>query len=133
MKLKTSQAAQRELEMKGKHQALTEELQHLQTLISSDVDVRTDTMRLHEKVQKLSGQVKSLTAMRDDARNKLSKMKENLRQAEDAKRSIESDYKVLVTENRNAANEIKTIKNHMNSNMNAVVDKAIAKDELVSV
>ena len=134
LRLKTSEAAKRELEMKGKYQAMAEELQHLQSLLSTDGDARIEYSRkMNEKVQKLSGQVKSLTAMRDDARKKLCKVKENLKQVEDAKRSVEADNKVLVIENRNASTEIKTMKHHLNSSRNNIVDKAIAKDELLGM
>ena len=134
LRLKTSEAAKKELEMKGKYQAMTEELQHLQSLLSTDGDARIEYSRnLNEKIKKLSGQVKSLTTMRDDARKKLCKVKENLKQMEDAKRSIEADNKVLVIENRNASNEIKTMKHHLNSSRNNIVDKAVAKDELLGM
>ena len=134
LRVKTSEAAQRELEMKGKYQAMAEQLQHLQSLLSTDEDARMEYSRkMQEKIKKLSGQVKSVTAMRDDARKKLCKVKENLKQVEDAKRSVEADYKALVIENRNASNEIKTMKHHLNSSRNNVVDKAIAKDELLGM
>merc|ERR1711915_535197 len=38
-----------------------------------------------------------------------------------------------ITENKNAATEIKTLKNHLSSNRAIVVEKAVAKDELVTV
>merc|ERR1712179_170587 len=45
----------------------------------------------------------------------------------------ERDYKALIVENRSAANEIKTLKNHLNSNRAIIVERAVAKDEVMNL
>merc|ERR1719186_261573 len=108
------------------------EVQHLYTELSSEVAVREDRKSVDEN-QKFVVEIKSLTSLKDDLKSKLIKCRENCRNVEESKRSLESDYKALILENRNAAAEIKTLKNHLNSNRAIVVEKAIAKDEVISL
>jgi len=70
---------------------------------------------------------------RDEFKSKLSKCRENVRSTEEAKKTLENDYKVLLTENRNAAAEIKTLKNHLSSSRAIVVEKAVVKDEISKI
>ena len=67
---------------------------------------------------------------RDDIKSKLNKCRENCRTVEESKKSLENDYKALIAENKNAAVEIKTLKNQLNSSRAIVVEKAVAKDEI---
>ena len=70
---------------------------------------------------------------RDDIKSKLVKCRENCRTVEDSKKTLENDYKALVAENKNAAAEIKTLKNHLSSSRAIVVEKAVAKDEIAKI
>jgi len=108
------------------------EVQHLYTQLSSELVAREDR-KSTDKKQKFVVEIKSLTSLKDDLKSKLIKCRENCRNVEESKRSLESDYKALILENRNAAAEIKTLKNHLNSNRAIVVEKAIAKDEVISL
>jgi chromosome segregation ATPase len=72
--------------------------------------------------------MKVLTVMRDGARNKLAKMRESVKPLEKAKKSLEADYKALVTENRNAAHEIKSLKVRLNSDHQAMAGKDATND-----
>merc|ERR1719186_1034085 len=102
------------------------EVQHLYTELSSD-------RKSIDKNNKFVVEIKSLTSLKDDLKSKLIKCRENCRNVDESKRSIERDYKALILENRNAAAEIKTLKNHLNSNRAIVVEKAVAKDEIISL
>merc|ERR1719186_995463 len=102
------------------------EVQHLYTELSSD-------RKSNDKNNKFVVEIKSLTSLKDDLKSKLIKCRENCRNVDESKRSIERDYKALILENRNAAAEIKTLKNHLNSNRAIVVEKAVAKDEIISL
>merc|ERR1719186_113940 len=108
------------------------EVQHLYTELSSELAAREDR-KSTDKNQKFAVELKSLTSLKDDLKSKLIKCRENCRNVEESKRSLESDYKALILENRNAASEIKTLKNHLNSNRAIVVEKAVAKDEINSL
>merc|ERR1719431_1740688 len=86
-----------------------------------------------DKNHKLIGELKLMGSVKEDLKSKLIKCRENCRNFEESKRSLERDYKALIVENRSAANEIKTLKNHLTSNRAIVVERAIAKDELVNL
>merc|ERR1712142_979708 len=51
----------------------------------------------------------------------------------ESKRTLDRDYKALIVENRNAASEIKTLKNHLSFNRAIVVERAVAKDEALTL
>merc|ERR1719369_1010197 len=74
--------------------------------------------------------ISGIKSLKDDTRSKLIKCRENCRGLEESKRSLENDKKALILENKNAANEIKTLKNHLSSNRAIVVEKAVTKDEV---
>merc|ERR1712025_146235 len=67
---------------------------------------------------------------RDEIKSKLMKCRENCRSIEDLKKNLENEIKALLTENKNAAAEIKTLKSHLSSSRAIVVEKAVAKDEI---
>merc|ERR1719233_1345124 len=72
-------------------------------------------------------------SVKEDLKSKLIKCRENCRNVEESKRSLERDYRALIVENRSAANEIKTLKSHLSSNRAIVVERAVAKDELMNL
>merc|ERR1719369_1964549 len=74
--------------------------------------------------------ISGIKSLKDDTRSKLIKCREKCRGLEESKKSLENDKKALILENRNAANEIKTLKNHLSSNRAIVVEKAVTKDEI---
>merc|ERR1719209_1084443 len=86
-----------------------------------------------DKNHKLIGELKLMGSVKEDLKSKLIKCRENCRNVEEAKKSLERDYKALIVENRSAANEIKTLKSHLSSNRAIVVERAVAKDEAVNL
>ena len=76
--------------------------------------------------QKLSADMKALASIKDYLKSNLIKCRENCRNIEDSKRSLDRDYKALIV-------EIKTLKNHLSSNRAIVVEKAVAKEEVVNL
>eukprot|EP00092_Neocalanus_flemingeri_P030498 GFUD01033112.1.p1 GENE.GFUD01033112.1~~GFUD01033112.1.p1 ORF type:complete len:952 (+),score=280.10 GFUD01033112.1:70-2856(+) len=105
------------------------EVHHLYTELSSQVAAK-ESRKFYDENLKLGAELKLLTSLKEEIKTKLIKCRENLRDVEESKRSLEGDYKALILENRNAANEIKTLKNHLSSNRAIVVEKAVAKDEV---
>ena len=95
--------------------------------LSSDLSSAREKAKQEENSKILSD------LRRDEIKSKLSKCRENCRAAEEAKKTMENDYKVLMTENRNAAAEIKTLKSHLSSSRAIVVEKAAVKDEIAKI
>ena len=89
-----------------------------------DLSSTKESLKQEENLKILSDQ------KREDIKSKLSKCRENCRTVEEAKKTLENDYKVILQENRNAASEIKTLKNHLNSSRAIVVEKTAVKDEI---
>jgi len=108
------------------------EVQHLHTQLASNATVKDD-VKVVDKNHKLFGEMKLMTSVKEDLKSKLIKCRENCRNMEESKRSLDRDYKALIVENRNASNEIKTLKIHLSSNRAIVVEKAVAKDEVVNL
>merc|ERR1719431_2476274 len=86
-----------------------------------------------DKNHKLIGELKLMGSVKEDLKSKLIKCRENCRNIEESKRSLDRDYKALIVENRSAANEIKTLKNHLSSNRAIIVERAVAKDEIMNL
>jgi len=107
------------------------ELNQLQTL--NVTNSAKEDPKGSDKNHKLIGELKLMGSVKEDLKSKLIKCRENCRNVEESKRSLERDYKALIVENRSAANEIKTLKNHLNSNRAIVVERAVAKDELTNL
>jgi len=107
-------------------QVKTAEIQHLQGELKTDLLARSEQKRLGEKCVKQAVEMKALAASKDDLKQKLSKCREELSRKD-------NDLKKIVGKNRNASNEIKTLKNHLNSNRAIIVEKAMDKDELVNL
>ena len=95
--------------------------------LSSDLSSTRENLKQEEN-SKILADLK-----RDEMKSKLSKCRENCRTLEETKKTLENDYKVLMTENRNAASEIKTLKSHLNSSRAIVVEKANVKDEIAKI
>merc|ERR1719431_2230453 len=108
------------------------EINQLQTQNVTNSAAKEDP-KGNDKNHKLIGELKLMGSVKEDLKSKLIKCRENCRNFEESKRSLERDYKALIVENRSAANEIKTLKNHLTSNRAIVVERAIAKDELVNL
>merc|ERR1719209_996491 len=87
----------------------------------------------NDKNHKLIGELKLMGSVKEDLKSKLIKCRENCRNIEESKRSLDRDYKALIVENRSAANEIKTLKNHLSSNRAIIVERAVAKDEIMNL
>ena len=128
-------------EKDGRRQEQPEEvvLQLRADMAKKDGDMLAERRRLTEQVSRHHGEVKSLVEMRDEARGKLSKLRATVRQTEEAKRSIEADYKKLIAENKAAAGEIRSLKSHLGSNRSLLSDRsevgqelAVVKQELVA-
>jgi len=105
----------------------TAEIHQLQGMHASNAAVVKEDAKVVDK------NIKLMVSVKEDLKSKLIKCRENCRSIEDSKRSLDRDYKALIVENRNAANEIKTLKNHLNSNRAIVVERAVAKDEAVNL
>merc|ERR1719431_1020063 len=108
------------------------EINQLQTQNVTNNTTKEDP-KGYDKNQKLIGELKLMGSVKEDLKSKLIKCRENCKSVEESKRSLERDYKALIVENRSAANEIKTLKNHLTSNRAIVVERAIAKDELLNL
>jgi len=115
-------------------QSSSEEVEHITGLLKSkEVEISKLTQELTGLKESLKQEENSkiLTELkRDDIRSKLAKCRENCRTIEESKKSLENDYKALISENKNAAAEIKTLKSHLSSSRAIVVEKAVAKDEI---
>ena len=115
-------------------QSSSEEVEHITGLLKSkEAEVSRMTQELSSLKENLKQEENSkiLTELkRDDIRSKLAKCRENCRTVEESKKSLENDYKALISENKNAAAEIKTLKSHLSSSRAIVVEKAVAKDEI---
>ena len=86
-----------------------------------------------DKNKKLIGELKLMGSVKEDLKSKLIKCRENCKNIEESKRILDRDYKALIVENRSAANEIKTLKNHLSSNRAIIVERAVAKDEVMNL
>ena len=95
--------------------------------LMADLASTKENLKQEENLKILSDQ------KREDIKSKLSKCRENCRTVEEAKKTLENDYKVLLQENRNAASEIKTLKNHLNSSRAIVVEKTAVKDDIAKM
>ena len=115
-------------------QSSSEEVEHITGLLKSkEVEISKLAQELSGLKENLKQEENSkiLTELkRDDIRSKLAKCRENCRTIEESKKSLENDYKALISENKNAAAEIKTLKSHLSSSRAIVVEKAVAKDEI---
>ena len=93
----------------------------------ADLSSTKESLKQEENLKILADQ------KREDMKSKLSKCRENCRSVEEAKKTLENDYKVLLQENRNAASEIKTLKSHLSSSRAIVVEKTAVKDEFAKM
>jgi len=108
------------------------EINQLQAQNVTNAAIKEDP-KGNDKNHKLIGELKLMGSVKEDLKSKLIKCRENCRNVEESKRSLDRDYKALIVENRSAANEIKTLKNHLSSNRAIVVERAVAKDEVISL
>jgi len=108
------------------------EINQLQSLNVSNSVTKEDG-KVVDKNHKLLGELKLMSSVKEDLKSKLIKCRENCRIIEESKRTLDRDYKALIVENRNAASEIKTLKNHLSSNRAIVVERAVAKDEVITL
>jgi len=108
------------------------EINQLQSLNVSNSVAKEDG-KVDDKKQKLLGELKLMSSVKEDLKSKLIKCRENCKIIEESKRTLDRDYKALIVENRNAASEIKTLKNHLSSNRAIVVERAVAKDEVITL
>ena len=126
-------------------QSLQEKLAKNEETLNDDLVKMSSQVKVKEsEVQKLCQELstmkenfkqeensKILTELkRDEIKSKLMKCRENCRSIEDLKKNLENEIKALLTENKNAAAEIKTLKSHLSSSRAIVVEKAVAKDEI---
>jgi len=126
-------------------QSLQEKLSKSDATNTEEVAKLSGQLKLKEaEAQKLSQELstmkenlkqeensKILTELkRDEIKSKLMKCRENCRAIEESKKNLENEIKALLTENKNAAAEIKTLKSHLSSSRAIVVEKAVAKDEI---
>jgi len=109
------------------------EINQLQTQNVMNAASTKEDPKGNDKNHKLIGELKLMGSVKEDLKSKLIKCRENCRNVEESKRSLERDYKALIVENRSAANEIKTLKNHLNSNRAIIVERAVAKDEVMNL
>merc|ERR1719370_1143401 len=109
------------------------EINQLQTQNVMNAASAKEDPKGNEKNHKLIGELKLMGSVKEDLKSKLIKCRENCKNVEESKRSLDRDYKALIIENRNAANEIKTLKNHLCSNRAIVVERAVAKDEVMNL
>merc|ERR1712179_379777 len=109
------------------------EINQLQTQNVTNAASTKEDPKGNDKNHKLIGELKLMGSVKEDLKSKLIKCRENCRNVEESKRSLERDYKALIVENRSAANEIKTLKNHLNSNRAIIVERAVAKDEIMNI
>merc|ERR1719370_186775 len=109
------------------------EINQLQTQNVMNAASAKEDPKGNDKNHKLIGELKLMGSVKEDLKSKLIKCRENCRNVEESKRSLERDYKALIVENRSAANEIKTLKNHLNSNRAIIVERAVAKDEVMNL
>jgi len=86
----------------------------------------------HEDNQNLRLEIKNVSASRDEAKSRLFKCRENCRNLGEKNDQLESNMKVMMNENRNAAAEIKNLKSSLNSSRSIVVEKT-TKDDVVKV
>merc|ERR1719370_2615482 len=119
--------------MQGEIDSKATEINQLQTQnVTNAASIKEDP-KGNDKNHKLIGELKLMGSVKEDLKSKLIKCRENCRNVEESKRSLERDYKALIVENRSAANEIKTLKNHLNSNRAIIVERAVAKDEVMNL
>merc|ERR1719431_235444 len=104
-----------------------------QLQIQNVTNTAKEDLKGTDKNHKLIGELKLMGSVKEDLKSKLIKCRENCRNVEESKRSLERDYKALIVENRSAANEIKTLKNHLSSNRAIIVERAVAKDEIMNL
>jgi len=120
--------------MQGEIDCKAAEINQLQTQNVSNAAAATkEDPKGNEKNHKLIGELKLMGSVKEDLKSKLIKCRENCRNIEESKRSLDRDYKALIVENRSAANEIKTLKNHLSSNRAIIVERAVAKDEIMNL
>merc|ERR1712059_212270 len=79
-----------------------------------------------EKCSKQTAELKVMVSAKNDLKTKLAKCREEVVRKE-------NEQKTLSIENRNATNEIKTLKNHLNFNRAIIVEKAVVKDDILNM
>jgi len=110
-------------------QLKNEEIKRLQSEASKQdpSSARNESRRLGEKYN----DSKSIEAKKD-LRTKLVNCREELSKAKDEASRKDKDYRLLMAENKQHAQEIKTLKFHLQSQREVVIEKAVVKDEILA-